>query len=513
LSSYLKSKRINTKIIDGLRDKLSESELVEQIVRERPDVVGITCLTAFYNEVVSLSKRLKKLGYKVIIGGVHPTSLPRETLEETGADWVLCGEGEIALTKFLRNDLDSKGVVGIYSLSDLKKDPFALKADVFGDLDDLPNPDWNQIDPNSYPRAPHGAITSGYPIGIVMTSRGCPYMCSFCASPFFYERKIRFRSPEKVIEEIEYLVSKFGIKEVHFEDDNLTMRRDHVEKICKLLIKNKVKVKWACPNGIRADKVDEKLLRLMKKAGCYYVAFGIESANPQILKNIHKLETIDVIEKAIKMTNRAGIQTQGFFIFGLPGETRKTIRESIDFAKGSGLCRAQFIILDVLPGSELWTTLKGEFVPNWKKDSYKEPEWIPPGLTKKELMDSQSKAFREFYFRPITMFRLVKFIRPNQVVFILKRFKDYRIFGKKDEVEGSFYQKGIVWQKVFEEIKKPEELETLLKEVFGEKIMEIGEKKVEKALEHKDLESLEKRIEADRWAEKWTQKLSIFSRR
>jgi len=260
-----------------------------------------------------------------------------------------------------------------------------------------------------------------------MTTRGCPYMCSFCASRKFYDQSIRFRSIPNVIGEIKYLVNNFAIKEVHFEDDNLTLKRDHIEKLCRALIKNKIDISWACPNGIRADRVDEKLLRLMKKAGCYLVAFGIESANPRILRNIHKLETIETIKKAISITNKVGIQSQGFFIFGLPGETKETIEESIQFAKKSKLSRALFMILDIIPGSELWYTLKGKFKPNWKKNSYKEPEWLPKGLTKRDLMDAQTRAIREFYLRPITLIRFLKYIKPNQVKFLLQRFKEYRL--------------------------------------------------------------------------------------
>lgn len=430
LSSYLKKHGFDVIIIDGLRDNLDLKSMVKKILAEKPDFVGITCLTAFYIEVVKLSKILKKHDLKVVIGGVHPSFLPFQTLKDSKADFVVCGEGEIALLKLLKAKFNANKIPGVYSLKNIKSKTFVVKAKPETNLDKLPFPDWEQIDPRTYPQAPHGAIAKNFPIGIIMTTRGCPYMCSFCASPKFYDRKIRFRSVNNVIAEIKYLVKNFDIKEVHFEDDNLTMKRSHVEKLCKSIIKNKIEISWACPNGIRADKVDEKILKLMKKAGCYFVAFGIESANPQILKNIHKLESIETIRKAIELANKAGIECQGFFIFGLPGETKETIQESVDFAKNSKLTRAQFIILDVIPGSELWNTLKGKFKPNWKKDSYKEPEWLPKGLTKKYLMDAQSRAFREFYLRPVIIFRFARFIKLSQVKFLLQRFSEYRLVGK-----------------------------------------------------------------------------------
>lgn len=430
LSSYLKKHGFDVIIVDGLRDNLDFKSMVKKILAEKPDVVGITCLTAFYIEVVKLSKTLKKHDLKVIIGGVHPSFLPFQTLKDSKADFVVCGEGEIALLKLLKAKINTKNIPGVYSLNNIKSKTFVTKAVAEANLNKLPFPDWEQIDPRTYPQAPHGAIAKNFPIGIIMTTRGCPYMCSFCASQKFYDRKIRFRSIDNVIAEIRYLVKNFGIKEVHFEDDNLTMKRNHVEKLCKDIIKYKIDISWACPNGIRADKVDEKLLKLMKKAGCYFVAFGIESANSKILKNIHKLETIETIKKAIELANKVGIECQGFFIFGLPGETKKTIRESIDFAKNSKLARAQFMILDVIPGSELWDTLKGKFKPNWKKNSYKEPEWLPKGLTKEYLMNAQSIAFKEFYLRPVILFRFARFIKLNQIKFLLQRFSEYRLVGK-----------------------------------------------------------------------------------
>jgi radical SAM superfamily enzyme YgiQ (UPF0313 family) len=357
--------------------------------------------------------------------------LPYQTLKDSQADFVVCGEGEKALLQIVKANFKPSRITGVYSpknINKVKNTPFPLKAEAFTNLNKLPFPDWEQLDPNTYPLAPHGAIAKNFPIGIIMTTRGCPYMCAFCASQKFYDRRIRFRTISNVMSEVKYLIKNYHIKEIHFEDDNLTLKREHVEKLCRALIKNRINISWACPNGIRADRVDEKLLRLMKKAGCYFVAFGIESANPQILKNIHKLETIETITKAIGLTNKVGIESQGFFIFGLPGETKETIQENIDFAKKSKLSRAQFMILDIIPGSELWYTLAGKFKPNWKKDSYKEPEWLPEGLTKKDLMDAQSRAFREFYLRPVTLYRFLRFVKPNQVRFLFQRFREYRLF-------------------------------------------------------------------------------------
>jgi anaerobic magnesium-protoporphyrin IX monomethyl ester cyclase len=437
LSSILKQNGIQTVIIDALMLGLSQNELIAAIKKEKPDAVAITCLTAFSREVVSLSRSLKALSMRVIIGGVHPTFLPFGTLFDSGCDFVICGEGEVPLLRLIKNNFNPKGIKGVYHQNNLKSENKKTEfAEIVENIDDLPFPDWEQMDPRKYAKAPHGLLVRHFPIGVIIATRGCPYECTFCSSPNFCKRHIRFRSPENIVDEIEYLVKTFKVREIHFEDDNLTLKRNHTEKLCRLIIEKGLKISWACPNGIRADKVDKELVKLMKQSGCYYFSFGIESASLEILKNIKKKISLDVIEKSINIANREGISTQGFFVFGLPGETRETIEQTIQFAGKTKLSRAQFAILDILPGSELWDALKGKFEPNWEKNSYKEPEWIPEGLTKQDLLDAQSRAMRKFYFRPRIFFRLIRHLRINQVFILLKRLKEQRVFkiGKSEKV-------------------------------------------------------------------------------
>ncbi len=362
LASYLKKNGVTAVIIDGLRDKLTHEELLRRVLSENPDAVGITCLTSFYKESIELSLLLKENNVRCILGGSHPTFLPYQTLIDSNADYVIAGEGENALLQLVKNNFANNEIQGIYSRDNLKNSKSPIqKAKVVENLDDIPFPDWTQINPNLYPKAPHGAIVKRFPVGVIVTSRGCPYECSFCSSPKFYDRKIRFRTPENVVQEIKYLFNNFGVREIHFEDDNLTLKRSHIVKICELIIENKLDICWSCPNGIRADMIDEELAALMARSGCYNFVLGIESANSDILRNIKKKETIAVVSKAIEIAEKNGITCQGFFIFGLPGETKETIDETINFALKSRLSGAQFLILDVLPGSELWETLRGRF--------------------------------------------------------------------------------------------------------------------------------------------------------
>jgi radical SAM superfamily enzyme YgiQ (UPF0313 family) len=431
LSSYLKMHGYKVLLIDALRDRMQNQEVLRKLKSEMIEIAGITCLSAYYNEVIALSKLLKENNIRVIIGGVHPTFMPHKTLVDSHADFVVRGEGEAALLSLMENNMNNTGIRGVYALSDITENSSLAKADTIQNLDDIPFPDWEQMPPGRYPKAPHGAVAKRFPIGLIISSRGCPYSCKFCSSPNFYDRKIRFRTPENVVNEMKYLIENFGVKEIQFEDDNITMNRTHIEKICHLILENNLKINWSCPNGIRADRVDEELIKLMRKAGCYYCALGIESGNAGILKNIDKKETIEIIQKAIHIITKNGIICQGFFIVGLPGETKSTIKETMRFALKSGLDRAQFCMLDILPGCALWTELIGEYVSDFSKKSFKEPEWIPKGLTKTDLLNAQSLAFRKFYMRPKIFFQTIRYVKPSQIFYLLKRLFDYRILFTK----------------------------------------------------------------------------------
>ena len=210
LSACAKKVGIETRIIDGVKLRLSEEVLLKQILDENPDWVCITCLSAFFDEVksVALHIREKNKNIKIIIGGCHPTFMPYMTLAETKCDYVICGEGEISLPQLILQG-NNKGIKGVYSINDLPDEntPFE-KSEVYKDLDEIPLPDWDQMPPKSYPPAPMGMIAKKYPIALMMSSRGCNFGCVYCAGGQFYDRRVRFRNPEKVVAEMKLLKEK-----------------------------------------------------------------------------------------------------------------------------------------------------------------------------------------------------------------------------------------------------------------------------------------------------------------
>lgn len=424
LSSYLKQNQFEVLLIDGLNKRYSLEKILSFC--KTSDLVGISCLSSYFSEVVQLSRRLKEKGCKVVVGGPQATALPQETLKETQADFVVMGEGELTflqLAQCLLEKRDPQDIPGIFT-GDWSK---FKKREFIQNLDSLPFPDWQQLDPRFYQKAPHGGLVKSFPAAPIISSRGCPFDCSFCASPYLWEKKIRFRSPENVVDEIAYLKDCFGVKEIHFEDDNLTLNREHAEKICQLLLKRKIKIFWAAPNGVRVDAIDRELLSLMKKSGCYFLAFGIESTDEKILQRIKKGIDLDRVAKVVHWAKSYGIITQGFFIFGLPGETKETIRKTIRFAKSIPLDKAQFLILDVLAGSRLWNELKDKRISTNGYRSYQEAVWIPEDLTKQELERMHGYAFRSFFFRPRQLWFFLRYFRLTQIPYIFQRIKDFNI--------------------------------------------------------------------------------------
>ena len=421
IASYLNQHNIETIIIDGLRDCLTNDDILEIIKKETPDAVGIGCLTAEYNVVMNLSNLLKENGQRVILGGIHPTVFPYRTLVDSKADFVICGEGEIAFTKLALNNFHNKGLKGIYALEDLTEDADNIQfAEYEENLDALPFPLWEKISPKTYKARPAGLIYKKMPIGYIITSRGCVFDCIFCACPYIAKNKVRFRSIENIISEMKELINLYGVKEIKFLDDNIGFKKEHILGLCKAIIENNISIPWAS-TGFRANNIDDTVVSMMKKSGCYNISIGIESANKEILKKVKKSETIEEITNAINIIHKYKIICGGLFIFGLPGETKETMRETINFALKSKLILASFNILDILPGSQLWKDLNYKFNRKEIENSYSQPRDIYKNITNHDIILMQRKAFSSFYFRPKIAFKLLSFIKKEPVMYFFGR--------------------------------------------------------------------------------------------
>ncbi len=341
--------------------------------------VGISIFTPTAKQAYEMADRYRASGKKVVIGGPHASILPKEALKH--ADKVVVGEAE-------------KSIMEVFSSR--KK---IIENPLIKDINSIPFPNWHGLPLNKYT-----APTRKRPYLKIMTSRGCPWNCVYCFKGIF-GRTYRMRSPKNVVDEIVHLQQEYNCKEIAFIDDNFSQNRARTLEICREIIQRKIKIDWTCPNGVRVDTLDLSLLKLMKKAGCYQLSFGIESGNQEVLNKVGKGIKLGQVENAVKWAKLAGIETIGFFMIGLPNDTEETMQQTIDFAKSLPLDLVQFTITVPYPGTELYSMVKkqGSFlVDDWSAfGSYSGKAYYELGAMKKELVEKMyKKAYKEIYFRP-----------------------------------------------------------------------------------------------------------------
>ncbi|MCX5705624.1 MAG: radical SAM protein [Candidatus Omnitrophica bacterium] len=369
----------------------------------------------------------------ILIGGPHPSGDPGHALRFfSEADCAVVGEGEeavVALMSFSKSELRDVSLVSRISnvaFRDSSEGVDVNEVRFCSDLDQIPDPAWDLIDPRAYPISPHGTFSKSYPVAPLITSRGCPYLCTFCAGFKSTGRKLRRRSVKSVLNEINYLYTGFGVREFHIEDDNFTLQKEYVMEFCEGLRSKGLNIWWACPNGIRADKLDKEMLVKMEESGCYSFALGIESGSDRVLKMMKKNVTVEEIERQVSLIkDTTKINITGFFLIGYPGESEEDIRQTIKFSQRLRIDKASFSPVMPLPGSELYDIWKKKIntdSPDWGKFLYYQ---IVPQVS--EIDDTKlnrylKKAVLQFYLRPNIIMGILKEIKTaHQLKVLLKR--------------------------------------------------------------------------------------------
>lgn len=347
---------------DLLRYGLSFKKVKTRIETLKPDIVAVSCLFSSQSENVNrICMAVKEADKDIItiVGGAHPTVAAKEMLKDTNIDFSIAGEGELILSELLDRLEQNK------DFYDLEGIGFRNKSDVRVnnrisynlDLDSLPMPYWEIFPLERYFKinSPHGGSAKRSPFLPMITSRGCPFECIFCSVHNIWGKGYRSRSPANILSEISHIVDKFGVKEILFEDDNLTLDRDRANKIFQGMIEHKFNVFWSVPNGIAVQTLNGEMLDLMKKSGCYSISIGIESGDEFILKNIiRKPISLDTIMPIIEKANKLGLETTGFFVVGIPGENIHNLKNTFYFAKKLPLDNINFFFATPLPGTRLF---------------------------------------------------------------------------------------------------------------------------------------------------------------
>lgn len=381
-----------------------EKEILPWIKDAAPDVLALSSMTVEEEIVLKVIECARKAreATLIILGGPYPTFQPEESLRRTGADLVVLGEGEGVIVPLLRALGDGGDMQSVPGIGFMKKGKFhsTPHPGPIEPLDSVPYPAWDLIPIEVYSKMynMNGLPLLRFPYVPLITSRGCPFRCSFCHNMF--GRKFRGRSAQNVLEEIELLHDKFGVREFHVVDDIFNFDGRRVEEICHGIIKRGLKISLAFPNGLRGDILTKKQIKLLKRAGCYSLVFSLESASARILKRMRKKLNLDKLEKNACFASSLDIITKCIFMVGYPGETKEEMLETLRWVKESSFDLPQHSIACPLPGTEMERHAV-EFNPDYKRlpghtmgfDLARNLTTMDPGEFKMLLVNGEAEIF------------------------------------------------------------------------------------------------------------------------
>lgn len=422
IATYLEKQGINVKIVDAQVQDLSKNFFENYFQNFLPDLIGISACTPTFHKSLEIISIIKSMlpNIKISMGGVHPSLFPDDVLKHNEIDFVIRGEGEITFLECINKNFDLREIDGVSYKNDNGLIIHNKERIAISNLDILPFPNRKLFPSKNY-------------VETIITSRGCPFNCIFCSAKNILGKKYRTRSALNVVEEIGCFIEN-GTTFFFVLDDNFCVNKKRVKEICSLLIERNYhkKIEWGCET--RVDLVDEKMLSLMKKAGCIRIFFGLETHSQKLLDQLNKNVKIEENEKAVKLAQKIGMEVRGSFILGIPSETKKESIKTIKYAKKLKLTEAKFSLLTPYPGTELFNMLQENegleiTEQNWSQlstvsgFSNYQPVYVPKGRTKKELVRLQMRAYLEFYLQFYQIKRLYKEIKSFKDC-----FKFFRIF-------------------------------------------------------------------------------------
>jgi radical SAM superfamily enzyme YgiQ (UPF0313 family) len=342
-------------ILDNYNLKKPIEEVKKELKRLEPEIVGITCGSVTYRRCIETAQAIKEVlpSCKVVIGGWQPTYMPESLLQYPEIDYLVMGEGEQAMVQLADSLAEGtkSAISKISGIAYMNKDKIIRKDPAFlQDLDQIPFPARHLLPMEIYDRIIPYLDAS--PVDTMNVIRGCPYHCAYCETKKLWGPTCRAFSPHRVAGEIEHLIQNFGSRGVYFVGDNFTINQKRTMKLCKLIKKKKLDIKWVCDT--RVDQISRKLLQEMKSAGCQTIWFGVESGSARILEKLNKKITLEQISKAFKLCKEQGIQLACSFMVGIPGETVEDMNATFKFARKLDPDWCQFNTYVAVPGSKLY---------------------------------------------------------------------------------------------------------------------------------------------------------------
>lgn len=385
--------------------------ILDEIADGHYQLVGMQINITNVNSCLKLANLVKQTegSIRIILGGAHATIFPDDVIKNPAVDYLCVGEGEKTvkeLVQCIENDIEPEEVQGLYYRDKkglVHKNPL---RPLVNNIDELPVPKYALFNPSLY--SPPVQIR-GRRVFIIMTSRGCPYKCSFCASSKVWGGRIRYQSIDRTMAEMRLLKEKFAVDSLEIYDDNFAANRKRVKELCQRMIDEKLGIQWMC--FTRADHLDDReMLRLMKQSGCYLIVLGIENGNNRILEMLNKQLDLTVAKKNIELVNQIGILVQSSFMIGLPTETYEEIQNTISYSIKIGLTYAVYPIFTPFPGTPIYNLaiengcmedLNFDKFVIWGNGVYSSKDMTPRVYRK-----LQKQAFMRFYFRPQILWRI-----------------------------------------------------------------------------------------------------------
>lgn len=396
IAAYLDRAGLNSLLLDCYAHPDADGHLRELLRRERPGMIGFSCTTASFHDSVRLAQLAKEElpGIRTVFGGAHVSALQEKVLEFSPLiDCAVIGEGEQTLLELAQlSGAAPEGVGGVvWRAGDGSIVNNGYRSDALV-LDDLPFPAYEKLAgyPDAYklpifnyPKAPNTSCIS---------SRGCPYSCSYCDRSVF-KSSFRYNSAEYLYQHLAYLRERFGIRHINFYDDQFTFHRGRVEEFCRKMIDQPLGMTFNC--AVRAEHVDRELLSLMKAAGCWMVSLGIESGDEALLAQHRQNANLDLLAETIRTIKSCGIRTKGLLMMGLPGESEESIRRSMEYVFSLPIDDFNLAKFTPFPGSPIYEEIHqlGAFDEDWQKMDCMHFQFVPDGMDKQQL----ERLFIEFY--------------------------------------------------------------------------------------------------------------------
>lgn len=404
-------KDVTVKVIDCRTDQIGHSQLSKMIAEFSPDIVGITTNTFMLIDALLTAENVKKINKDtvVVMGGVHPTLYPKQSIKYNNIDYIVRGEAEWTFKTMVQRISEKQPVDDIPGvITRQTANPESIPSQIIENLDEIRPPAWHYLDIKKYSR-------QGKPVVFLMTSRGCPGKCTFCHISS-YKRSYRFHSAKYVYDHLIEMLAKSQLNEFFIADDCFTVNHKRVIEFCQLLINNNVKARWGA--ATRIDTVDDELLKVMAQAGCTSLYLGIETGDQAMQKKIQKNINLEKAKKVIAAAQRYGMNPHGFMMIGMPGETEVEIKNTINYIRSvqlSGLVFGAAVfqpypfttaylqgLASGLIKEDYWLKFAENPTPSFKYLCWNEH------FTTAELMRWRKKVNNSFYFRPIIIYRTIK---------------------------------------------------------------------------------------------------------